>query len=360
MNFLFLKKNCLRNLMLSFLWNYNIILSLLKHFSLTLEHRKSKMFYFFRLHGLFNLLSLNFSHLGKPVLYSKDNWRYLGFIFDNKLLFWQYIKFYSNKALSIVKYMKMLGNSTRELLSHSKRLPYRIYVLSIMLYRFLLWYFNKTPLLYLLKEFRKIQQRVALWILDTFHTSSSLGIETITSLISIHLYFQKLSGRHQLRTLTLLLNYAIKFLFESRHIINSHPYYLSLENICFKQWLKIKSSTVDSNNHLNGIFSSFDSLNYKFSPGSRLIDIFPSHFPSHQVNWKNKESKVVHNCKLNDIFTEAFLNPKSTIIVSNANIKNNITMSIHSYSNPIKKTLHYAINITTTEAVLFTIRCRIN
>jgi len=33
---------------------------------------------------------------------------------------------------------------------------------------------------------------------------------------------------------------------------------------------------------------------------------------------------------------------------------------IHSYSNSIKKTLHHAINITTTEAELFTIRCRIN
>jgi len=33
---------------------------------------------------------------------------------------------------------------------------------------------------------------------------------------------------------------------------------------------------------------------------------------------------------------------------------------IHSYSNSIKKTLHYAINITTMEAESFTIRCSIN
>ena len=33
---------------------------------------------------------------------------------------------------------------------------------------------------------------------------------------------------------------------------------------------------------------------------------------------------------------------------------------IHSYSNPIKKTFHYAINVTTTKAELFAIKCGIN
>jgi len=135
-----------------------------------------------------------------------------------------------------------------------------------MLYRFSLWYFNKASLLYLLKELRKIQQREAFWILGTFHTSSSLGIETITGLILIHLCLQKLSSRYQLRALTLLFNHAIKSLFESRYTINSYSHYLSLENITSKQWLKIKGSIIDTNNHLNGIFLLFDSLNSKISP----------------------------------------------------------------------------------------------
>ena len=33
---------------------------------------------------------------------------------------------------------------------------------------------------------------------------------------------------------------------------------------------------------------------------------------------------------------------------------------IYSHSNPIKKTLHYAIDITSSEAELFAIRCSIN
>jgi len=163
--------------------------------------------------------------------------------------------------------------------------------------------------------------------------------------------------------LTLLFNHAIKSLFESRYTINSHPHYLSLENMTSKQWLKIKSSIVNTNNHLNGIFLLFDSLDSKFSPDFRLIDIFSSHFSFHQANCKDKESKVVHNCKLNDIFTEALLNSKYIIVVSDTSIKNNVTISIthiHSYSSPIKKTLHHVINVTTTKAELFAIKCGIN
>jgi len=44
-------------------------------------------------------------------------------------------------------------------------------------------------------------------------------------------------------------------------------------------------------------------------------------------------------------------------------IQNNVTTSIahiHSFNNLLKKTLHHAINVTSTEAKLFAIRCSIN
>jgi len=50
-------------------------------------------------------------------------------------------------------------------------------------------------------------------------------------------------------------------------------------------------------------------------------------------------------------------------MVSDANIKNDVAMSIlhvHSSSNPIKKTIHHAVNNISTEAELFAIRCGIN
>jgi len=203
-------------------------------FGLITKHRKSKIFHFFRSHKTVNPSSLDLDSLGGSILCPKDIWRYLEFIFNGKLSFQQHINFYSNKALSMVKYMKMLGNSKKGLLPYQKCLLYRIYILPITLYEFLLWYFNKAPLLYSLKELRKIQQRAVLWILGAFYTLPTLRIEAITGLIPIHLHLHKLSSRHHLRTSALLLNHAIKSFFESRHANESCSYHLFLENITSK------------------------------------------------------------------------------------------------------------------------------
>jgi len=136
--------------------SYNIVSSLFNQFSLIIEHRKTKVFHFSRLHEVFNLPSLDLSCLGGSFPYPKDTWHYLGFIFDRKLSFHQYVKFYTNKALSTVKYMKMLGNSTHGLLLYQKQLLYKKCVLSIALYRFFLWHYNNTPLSYLLNELNKM------------------------------------------------------------------------------------------------------------------------------------------------------------------------------------------------------------
>jgi len=98
--------------------SYNIISSLLEQFGLIIKHIKTEVFYFSRLHSLFNPPSLDLSHIGDSILYPKDSWKYLGIIFDRKLFFYQHIKFYVNKALFIVKCMKMLENSTYEILSY--------------------------------------------------------------------------------------------------------------------------------------------------------------------------------------------------------------------------------------------------
>ena len=73
----------------SFLFcSYNIVSSLLEKFGLILEHGKTKVFHFFRLHRVFNPSPLNLLEISSPLLIPKDMWRYLGFIFDRKLLFW--------------------------------------------------------------------------------------------------------------------------------------------------------------------------------------------------------------------------------------------------------------------------------
>ena len=136
--------------------SYNMISSLLNQFELIIEYGKTKVFHFYRSHSLFNPSPLDFSHIGGPILCLKDSWRYLGFIFDRKLLFQQHVKFYSNKVFSIVKSMKMLGNSTCSLLPHQKWLFYKTCVLPVTLYGFLPWHFNKAPLIYPLRELREM------------------------------------------------------------------------------------------------------------------------------------------------------------------------------------------------------------
>ena len=161
-------------------------------------------------------------------------------------------------------------------------------ILPNTLYSFSLQFFNKASLSHPLKELRKMQQRAVIQITSAFYTSLTQGVEAIAGLISIHLHLQKNSSRHQIRTSSLPSNHVTNTLLQNRHAKNSSLHHLFLENMTTKQQLKIKSSIVDANNHLNEIFPSFDSLNHEFFPGFRLIDNFPSYFSFHQANYKDK------------------------------------------------------------------------
>ena len=174
----------------------------------------------------------------------------------------------------------MLGNSTWGLLLYYKWLLYKI----------------------CLKELRKMQWRAAISIIGAFCTLLTWGIKAISSLIPIHLHLQKISRRYWLQTTSLLLNHVINLVLENRYTKNSLSHCLFLENITIKQWQKIKSSIVDTNNCLSKVLPLFDSLNYEFSPGFRLIDIFSSYFPFHEPNYKYKESKEAYFCNLDKIF----------------------------------------------------------
>jgi len=53
----------------------------------------------------------------------------------------------------------------------------------------------------------------------------------------------------------------------------------------------------------------------------------------------------------------------TAIVVTDANIKNEVATSIshiHTHNNPIAKTVHYMVYVTSTEAELFAIKCSIN
>jgi len=116
--------------------SYNVAFNLLSKFDLLVKHSKTEVFHFSRLQGVFSPPPLDLSPLGSPILYPKDLWRYLDFIFNRKLLFHQHINFYANKAILTVKYMKILGNLMRDLNPQQKHLLYRSCTLPIALYRF--------------------------------------------------------------------------------------------------------------------------------------------------------------------------------------------------------------------------------
>ena len=116
--------------------SYNVASNLLSNFGLIVEHLKTEIFHFSRLHGLFNPPPLNLSSIGSPILCPKETWKYLGFIFNRKLLFHQHINYYSNKSISMVKCMKILSNSVCSLNPHQKCLLYRSCILPIVLYGF--------------------------------------------------------------------------------------------------------------------------------------------------------------------------------------------------------------------------------
>jgi len=78
---------------------------------------------------------------------------------------------------------------------------------------------------------------------------------------------------------------------------------------------------------------------------------------------KSKENIKVHICRLDKITLLLLADPKSIVVVSDTSIKNQVATSIayiHIHDSPVVKIIHHAINVTTTEAELFTIRYGIN
>ena len=111
---LFISQNkSISHLNMNLFCSYNVISFLLTKFELVGEHGKTKVFYFSRLHEVFNLPLLDLFPLESPILLSKNTWWYLSFFFNQKLTFWHHIDFYANKAISTIKCMKMLENSSR-------------------------------------------------------------------------------------------------------------------------------------------------------------------------------------------------------------------------------------------------------
>jgi len=158
-------------------------------------------------------------------------------------------------------------------------------------------------------------------------------------------------------------NHALNSLLENQHSKKMKPHQLSLENLTSKQQQKLKSSIVNFNNHLNSLFPSFNNLHKELSSGFQLVDNFSDCFSFYTVNCKEKEIKNAYICNPDKIFKDTLSDPKIVIVISDASIKNNIATLISdvcSSHNILAKTIYHAINFTSTEVELFTIRYGIN
>ena len=344
-------------------YSYNVLSGLLERCGLNIEHSKTEMFYFNRSHRTFNPSLLDLLLLEGPILHSKNSWKYLGFIFDQKLTFHQHINFYSNKAISMVKCMKLLGNSTPGINTIQKCLLYRCCVLPIALYRFQLWFYNKAPLSYPIKILGKMQRRAAIWILGAFKTSSTEGLKAIAELIPIKLYLQKLANRSQLHSTTLPENHIIKTLMDDLLNTCYKPTSHLINTLTDHQKISLKSHLINSNNKAYGIFSFFSPLNLEFFTSSHILDNFPDCFSSNLVNKKEKDKDKICAQELDDMVLRISPSHQTALVVTDASIKNNIAISIshvHIANQPLTKTVYHAVFITSTEAELFTIRYSIN
>ena len=212
------------------------------------------------------------------MLLPKETWRYLGFIFNHKLTFRNHIDFYSNKAISTIKCIKLLRNSTRGINYLQKRRLYRCCALSIALYGFQLWYYNKALIYYYLNILRKIQRRAALWITGAFQTSPTLGIEAIARLVPIHLYLKKLYERFLLQQSSLSSNHIIHSILSLNRTQEHKSHNVSINHLMAKQRSQLKSSIIDVDDKRNQCFSFFSFFSKEFKPRNCIADTFPDRF----------------------------------------------------------------------------------
>ena len=116
-------------------------------------------------------------------------------------------------------------------------------------------------------------------------------------------------------------------------------------------------------NRFNKVFSFFNPLNPEFKPGNRMINSFSNCFSFYLFSKSNNHLFKNHIQQLNNLAIESSNSPSNILVVTDASVKNSVTLSIahiHVHNRLVIKTLHHAVNITSTEAEFFAIRCGIN
>jgi len=98
---------------------------------------------------------------------------------------------------------------------------------------------------------------------------------------------------------------------------------VSIDCLTAKQRIWLKLPLINVNDKHNENFPSFSFFNREFKPGNHLVDIFPDCFSFHS-HLSNIKKHIKHIKNLDEITFRALSDPFSTIIVSDASIKNQV------------------------------------
>ncbi|KAF8630230.1 hypothetical protein AX17_005467 [Amanita inopinata Kibby_2008] len=168
---------------------YKKMEKLTEQLGLRIEPDKTELIHFFP----WNPHSRN--HLDKeirqaPMHLPNGSWiqpkavvRYLGFYFNNKLMFQFHVKYYTNKAFSSVLSFRLLGNSMRGLSPSVRALVYKAIALPIMTYGLPLWYdaTNRSSNPHVCK-LQAVQNKALRFIMGAFITTPIGAMEIISGL----------------------------------------------------------------------------------------------------------------------------------------------------------------------------------
>jgi len=214
-----------------------------------------------------------------------------------------------------------------------------------------------------MKILNKMQRRATIWILGAFKTLPSEGIEAIAGITPIKFYLQKITKRSQICPFKLPTNYILRNLLDKSPPLSNTSNSHNIGSLTNHQRNLTKGHLIDTYNKAYGIFPSFSPFDSEFSPGHRIIDNFSDRFSFNLVNKKEKEINKIRAQELDDMVLCNSSLSHSALVIMDASIKNDISMSIshiHSANHPLTKTVHHALFMTSTEAELFVIRCGIN
>ena len=149
---------------------------------------------------------------------------------------------------------------------------------------------------------------------------------------------------------------------EPRNDLLYYQHLFSLDSLTRCQCTLIKESVVNIDNQYNEVFSSFNPLHSELLSGNKVIDTFSDQFSFHPVS-KCKNNLKDWIQKLDNLAIELSEVSTQALVITDASVKNNVAISIshvHIHDKPIIKMLYHAINMMSTEAELFVIRCGIN